>query len=31
MIPLRDLGALLDRAIDVWAAATASPKKRKRS
>ena len=31
MVPLRDLEDLLDRAIDVWAAATSSPKKRTRS
>ena len=31
MIPLRDLGALLDRAVDVWAAANAAPARRKRT
>ncbi len=31
MVPLRDLEDLLDRAIDVWAAATSSPKQRTRS
>lgn len=31
MVPLRDLEDLLDRAIDVWAAATSSPKQRARS
>jgi hypothetical protein len=31
MIPLRELGALLDRAVDVWAAVNDAPRRRTRT